>query len=95
MKDMKRLFAYHGAEHKTIFCYEKGLPLTVDNVRRQSRFHPRCGTSFLLVVIIVLGIFAGLCHTGGQHAAALRAPAAAAARHRLRGLRAQPLGWPA
>ena len=59
MKDMKRLFSYHGAEHKTIFCYEKGLPLTVENVRPQSRFHPRCGTSFLLVVII-LGIFVGL-----------------------------------
>lgn len=59
MKDMKRLFAYHGAEHKTIFCYEKGLELTVENVRPQSRFHPRCGTSFLLVVI-VLGIFVGL-----------------------------------
>ena len=59
MKDMKRLFAYRGAEHKTIFCYEKGLPLTVENVRPQSRFHPRCGTSFLLVVI-VLGIFVGL-----------------------------------
>lgn len=59
MKDMKRLFAYHGAEHKTIFCYEKGQPLTVENVRPQSRFHPRCGTSFLLVVI-VLGIFVGL-----------------------------------
>ena len=59
MKDMKRLFAYRGAEHKTIFCYEKGLPLTVENVRPQSRFHPRCGTSFLLVIII-LGIFVGL-----------------------------------
>lgn len=58
MKDVHRLFAYHGAEHKTIFCYEKGLPLTVDNVRKQSRFHPRCGTSFLLVVV-VLGIFLG------------------------------------
>lgn len=59
MKDMKRIFSYHGAEHKTIFCYEKGLPLTVENVRPQSRFHPRCGTSFLLVIII-LGIFVGL-----------------------------------
>ena len=59
MKEIKRLFSYHGAEHKTIFCYEKGLPLTVENVRPQSRFHPRCGTSFLLVVII-LGIFVGL-----------------------------------
>lgn len=59
MKDIHRTFQYHGAEHKTIFCYEKGLPLTVENVRPQSRFHPRCGTSFLLVVI-VLGIFVGL-----------------------------------
>lgn len=52
-KDMKRVFAYHGAEHKTIFCYEQGLPLTVENVRKQPKHHPRCGTSFLLVVIIV------------------------------------------
>lgn len=59
MKEIKRMFSYHGAEHKTIFCYEKGLPLTVENVRPQSRFHPRCGTSFLLVVII-LGLFVGL-----------------------------------
>ncbi len=51
--DIKRLFAYHGAEHKTIFCYEHGKPLTVENVRPESRFHPRCGTSFLLVVIVV------------------------------------------
>ena len=51
--DVKSLFAYHGAEHKTIFCYEHGKPLTVDNVRPESRFHPRCGTSFLLVVIVV------------------------------------------
>ncbi|MBR0208860.1 MAG: DUF1385 domain-containing protein [Oscillospiraceae bacterium] len=53
MNDVKRLFAYHGAEHKTIFCYEHGKPLTVENVRPESRFHPRCGTSFLLVVIVV------------------------------------------
>ena len=53
VSDVKRLFRYHGAEHKTIFCYEHGLPLTVENVRRESRFHPRCGTSFLLVVVIV------------------------------------------
>ncbi len=52
-KDVKRLFAYHGAEHKTIFCYEHGRELTVDNVRPESRFHPRCGTSFLLVVVVV------------------------------------------
>lgn len=53
MKDMRRVFSYHGAEHKTIFCYEAGLPLTVENVRKQPRHHPRCGTSFLFVVIIV------------------------------------------
>ncbi len=58
MKDMKRLFSYHGAEHKTIFCYEKGLPLTVENVRPQPRLHPRCGTSFIFVVIII-SILAG------------------------------------
>ena len=52
-KDIYRVFQYHGAEHKTIFCYEKGLPLTVENVRPQSRFHPRCGTSFLFVVVII------------------------------------------
>ena len=53
MKEMKRLFAYHGAEHKTIRCYEAKLPLTVENVREQTRLHPRCGTSFLLVVMIL------------------------------------------
>ena len=53
MNDIHRLFAYHGAEHKTIFCYEHGKPLTVENVRTESRFHPRCGTSFLLVVVLV------------------------------------------
>ena len=53
LKDMKRVFSYHGAEHKTIFCYEAGLPLTVENVRKQGRHHPRCGTSFLFVVVIV------------------------------------------
>ena len=53
MSDVKRLFSYHGAEHKTIFCYEHGKPLTVENVREESRFHPRCGTSFLLVVVVV------------------------------------------
>lgn len=53
MKDIRRTFMYHGAEHKTIFCYEAGLPLTVENVRRQRRFHPRCGTSFLILMLIV------------------------------------------
>ena len=51
--DIYRVFQYHGAEHKTIFCYEAGLPLTVENVRKQPKHHPRCGTSFLFVVIIV------------------------------------------
>ena len=53
MNEMKRVFAYHGAEHKTIRCYEAGLPLTVDNVKVQTRLHPRCGTSFLLVVMVI------------------------------------------
>ncbi len=53
MKDIKRLFMYHGAEHKSIFCYEKGLELTVENVRKQKRFHPRCGTSFIFLTLII------------------------------------------
>lgn len=53
MKDIHRVFAYHGAEHKTIFCYEAGLELTVENVKKQKRFHPRCGTSFLILMILV------------------------------------------
>lgn len=53
MKDIHRVFAYHGAEHKTIFCYEANLPLTVENVKKQKRFHPRCGTSFLILMILV------------------------------------------
>ena len=60
MKDIHRLFQYHGAEHKTIFCYESGEELTVENVRRHRRFHPRCGTSFLVLMLlvgIVIGFF--------------------------------------
>ena len=53
MGEMRRVFSYHGAEHKTIRCYEAGLPLTVENVRAQTRLHPRCGTSFLLVVMVI------------------------------------------
>lgn len=53
MRDIKRVFMYHGAEHKTIFAYEKGLELTVENVRTQKRFHPRCGTSFMILMILV------------------------------------------
>ncbi len=59
MPDIKRVFMYHGAEHKAIFCYEAELPLTVENVRKQIRFHPRCGTSFL-VILILLGIVVGM-----------------------------------
>ncbi len=59
-KDVYRVFCYHGAEHKTIFCYEAGLPLTVENVRIQPRHHPRCGTSFLFVVLIVSVIVSSL-----------------------------------
>lgn len=60
MKDIKRTFMYHGAEHKTIFCYEHGLELTVENVRKQSRFHPRCGTSFMFVMIIISVIISSI-----------------------------------
>ena len=87
MKDVERMFAYHGAEHKTIFCYEKGLPLTVENVRPQSRFHPRCGTSFLFVVVIIsilvfslVSLRVGLV---GQSVGAHRSAAAAAAGRRI------------
>ena len=57
MNEIKRVFQYHGAEHKTIACYEAGLELTVDNARTMSRLHPRCGTSFLLIVMVVSIIF--------------------------------------
>ena len=60
MKDIRRTFEYHGAEHKTIFCYEAALPLTVENVRNMPRFHPRCGTSFLFVLIIVATLVSSL-----------------------------------
>ena len=53
MNDIKRVFMYHGAEHKSIFCYEHGDELTVENVKKYTRFHPRCGTSFLVLVMIV------------------------------------------
>ena len=65
MKDIKRVYEYHGAEHKTIACYEHGEELTVENVRKHTRFHPRCGTSFLLFVMIVsIILFAMLPKTG-------------------------------
>lgn len=65
MKDIKRVFEYHGAEHKTIACYEAGEELTVENVKKHSRFHPRCGTSFLLFVMIIsIILFSLLPKTG-------------------------------
>lgn len=69
MKDMKRVFSYHGAEHKSIRCYEAKLPLTVENVRSMTRLHPRCGTSFLLVVVcvsIICGAFIQVSNTFGR-----------------------------
>ena len=59
-KDIKRVFMYHGAEHKTIFCYEAGEELTVENIRKQSRFHPRCGTSFMILMLLV-GMVISIC----------------------------------
>ena len=58
MPDIKRVFQYHGAEHKTIFCYENELPLTVENVRKQPRFHCRCGTSFMILMLLI-GVIVG------------------------------------
>ena len=63
MNEMKRVFSYHGAEHKTIRCYEAGLPLTVENVRQQTRLHPRCGTSFLLVVMVISSLVFSVAST--------------------------------
>ena len=65
MPDIRRVWMYHGAEHKTIFCYEAGLPLTVENARKQSRFHPRCGTSFLFLVIFISILVFSLVRTEG------------------------------
>lgn len=53
LKDIKRVFSYHGAEHKTIFCYEHKKPLTVENAKTEPRLHPRCGTAFLLIVMLI------------------------------------------
>lgn len=60
MKDIKRMFMYHGAEHKSIACYESGMELTVENAAKCTRFHPRCGTSFIFVVLIFSIIFTRL-----------------------------------
>lgn len=67
MKDIRRTFMYHGAEHKTIFCYEHGLDLTVENVRKQSRFHPRCGTSFIFVIIIISVLISSVISVAFPH----------------------------
>ncbi len=60
LSDIKRTYQYHGSEHKSIFCYEAGLELTVENVRKQSRFHPRCGTSFLFLMLMVSMVFSSI-----------------------------------
>lgn len=60
LKEIRRVFQYHGAEHKCIFCYEAGLDLTVENVKKFKRFHPRCGTSFIILMVLV-GVIAGIC----------------------------------
>lgn len=60
MKDIKRTYEYHGAEHKTIACYEAGKPLTVENIRPMTRFHPRCGTSFIIITLLVSILFYSL-----------------------------------
>ena len=64
MKDIRRVFMYHGAEHKTIFCYEKGLELTVENVRKQKRFHPRCGTSFMILISVIFSTLVQMIFPG-------------------------------
>lgn len=66
MKDIKRVFEYHGAEHKTIHCFESGEELTVENVRKQSRLHPRCGTSFLLIVLVISVLTFMIIPNGGN-----------------------------
>ena len=62
MKDIKNLYRYHGAEHKTIFCFEAGEELTIENIRKQSRLHPRCGTSFLFLVLFISILFFSVLH---------------------------------
>lgn len=68
MPEIARVFSYHGAEHKTIFCYEKAQPLTVDNVRAQPRLHPRCGTSFMFIVIVVSIVAGSFIHVSNTWA---------------------------
>ena len=76
MEDMKRVFMYHGAEHKTIFCYEADEELTVENVRKHKRFHPRCGTRFMIIMLllgIIIGLFVPSCPHLGSWGTVLRA----------------------
>ena len=72
MKEIRRVFEYHGAEHKTIACYEAGEELTVENVKKHTRFHPRCGTSFLLIVMIVSIIIYALLPSFNEYSAIIR-----------------------
>ena len=72
LKDIRRVFQYHGAEHKSIFCYEAGLPLTVENVKAQKRQHPRCGTSFLFVMILMGILLSSILYAVWPGLAALR-----------------------
>ncbi|OQB13252.1 MAG: hypothetical protein BWY15_01882 [Firmicutes bacterium ADurb.Bin193] len=73
LKDIQRVFEYHGAEHKTIHCYEAGEDITVENVKKQSRLHPRCGTSFLLIVLVISIILFLFVPNGGNLAWYMRA----------------------
>lgn len=72
MEDIRRVFEYHGAEHKTIACYEAGEELTVENVKKHTRFHPRCGTSFLLIVMIVSIVIYAFLPSFDKYGAILR-----------------------
>ena len=66
-KSIRRTYEYHGAEHKTIACFEAALPLTVENVKKQSRFHPRCGTSFIFLVPLIMGVSYELIRLAGRY----------------------------
>ena len=82
MKDIRRVFEYHGAEHKVVFNFESGKPVTVENAQKFTTFHPRCGTSFLFVVIIVSIVFYTLIPFDGFAGQASLPHRAAAGDHR-------------
>ena len=90
MKDIRRVFEYHGAEHKVVFNFESGKPVTVENAQKFVTFHPRCGTSFLLVLMVIAMIVYALPADGQLLAQVRRAPRAVAVHHRLE-LRDDPL----